>query len=67
MITIGIIDDHGIVLQGVSNIFAAKKEYKVEFEMIEKGIARHGYDIKDFDGQIIGSVTSGTQSPSLAL
>jgi aminomethyltransferase len=35
------------------------------FEMIEKGIARHGYDIKDFDGQIIGSVTSGTQSPSL--
>jgi aminomethyltransferase len=37
----------------------------VGFEMIEKGIARHGYDIKDFDGQIIGSVTSGTQSPSL--
>jgi aminomethyltransferase len=37
----------------------------VGFEMIEKGIARHGYDINDFDGQIIGSVTSGTQSPSL--
>ncbi len=37
----------------------------VGFEMIEKGIARHGYDIKDFDGQIIGSVTSGTQSPTL--
>jgi DNA-binding NarL/FixJ family response regulator len=31
MITIGIIDDHGIVLQGVSNIFADKKEYKVLF------------------------------------
>jgi len=31
MITIGIVDDHGIVLQGVSNIFAAKKEYKVIF------------------------------------
>lgn len=31
MITIGIIDDHGIVLQGVSNIFASKKEYKVLF------------------------------------
>ena len=33
--------------------------------MMEKGIARHGYDIKDFEGTIIGTVTSGTQSPSL--
>lgn len=31
MITIGIIDDHGIVLQGVSNIFATKKDFKVIF------------------------------------
>ncbi len=37
----------------------------VGFQMIEKGIARHGYDIKDFDGNVIGRVTSGTQSPSL--
>lgn len=37
----------------------------VGFEMIEKGIARHDYEIKDFDGNIIGKVTSGTQSPSL--
>ncbi len=37
----------------------------VGFEMQEKGIARHGYDIKDFEGTIIGTVTSGTQSPSL--
>ncbi len=37
----------------------------VGFEMIEKGIPRHGYEIKDFDDMIIGSVTSGTQSPSL--
>jgi aminomethyltransferase len=37
----------------------------VGFEMLEKGIARHGYDIKSFDGMIIGHVTSGTQSPSL--
>jgi aminomethyltransferase len=37
----------------------------VGFEMIEKGIARHGYEIKDFEGQIIGRVTSGTQSPTL--
>ncbi len=37
----------------------------VGFEMKEKGIARHGYDIKDFEGTIIGTVTSGTQSPTL--
>ncbi len=37
----------------------------VGFEMLEKGIARHDYVIKDFDGSIIGKVTSGTQSPSL--
>ncbi len=37
----------------------------VGFEMLEKGIARHGYEIKDFEGMTIGVVTSGTQSPSL--
>jgi len=37
----------------------------VGFEMIEKGIPRHGYEIKDFDDVEIGVVTSGTQSPSL--
>ena len=33
--------------------------------MMEKGIPRHGYEIKDFTGATIGNVTSGTQSPSL--
>jgi aminomethyltransferase len=37
----------------------------VGFEMTEKGISRHGYEIKDFDDTVIGVVTSGTQSPSL--
>jgi len=37
----------------------------VGFEMIEKGIPRHGYEIKDQLGAVIGVVTSGTQSPSL--
>ncbi len=37
----------------------------VGFEMIDKGIARHDYEIKDADGNLIGKVTSGTQSPSL--
>jgi len=35
------------------------------FEMIERGIPRHGYQIADQDGKIIGHVTSGTQSPVL--
>jgi aminomethyltransferase len=37
----------------------------VGFEMLEKGIPRHDYEIKDFSGRPIGKVTSGTQSPSL--
>ncbi len=37
----------------------------VGFQMEEKGIARHDYEIKNFDGELIGRVTSGTQSPSL--
>ncbi|MCF6401748.1 glycine cleavage system aminomethyltransferase GcvT [Chitinophaga filiformis] len=37
----------------------------VGFEMVDKGIPRHDYEIKDADGQVIGKVTSGTQSPSL--
>lgn len=37
----------------------------IGFEMIERGIPRHGYEIVDEDDQVIGVVTSGTQSPSL--
>jgi aminomethyltransferase len=37
----------------------------VGFEMIDKGIARHDYEIKDSEGNIIGKVTSGTQGPTL--
>lgn len=37
----------------------------IGFEMLEKGIPRHDYEIKDFSGATIGKVTSGTQSPSL--
>ncbi|OQP61596.1 glycine cleavage system aminomethyltransferase GcvT [Niastella populi] len=37
----------------------------VGFEMIDKGIPRHHYDIKDAAGNKIGHVTSGTQAPSL--
>jgi aminomethyltransferase len=37
----------------------------IGFEMIDKGIPRHGYEIKDKDDAVLGYVTSGTQSPSL--
>jgi aminomethyltransferase len=51
-------------------ILEAQKQEGIErklvgFEMIDKGIPRHGYEIKDFSGALIGHVTSGTQSPSL--
>lgn len=41
------------------------KRKLVGFEMIDKGIPRHHYEVKDADGNKIGYVTSGTQSPSL--
>jgi aminomethyltransferase len=37
----------------------------VGFEMVDRGIPRHYYEIKDAAGVLIGSVTSGTQAPSL--
>ena len=41
------------------------KRKLVGFEMVDKGIPRHDYQIADDAGNIIGKVTSGTQSPSL--
>ena len=38
----------------------------VAFELTERGIPRHGYDIVNNDGEKIGRVTSGTMSPSLS-
>jgi aminomethyltransferase len=34
-------------------------------EMIDRGIARHGYDVVDDAGHKIGVVTSGTQAPTV--
>jgi aminomethyltransferase len=53
-----------------SSALKAQKEAGVTrklcgFEMIEKGIPRHGYEITDAEGNSIGIVTSGTQSPTL--
>ena len=51
-----------------SDTFAKQKEEGVTkklvgFEMIDRGIPRHGYDIAK-DGEVVGRVTSGTASPS---
>jgi aminomethyltransferase len=35
----------------------------VGFEMVDKGIPRHGYPIVDAQGAVIGEVTSGTMGP----
>ncbi|UMB61085.1 glycine cleavage system aminomethyltransferase GcvT [Lutibacter sp. A80] len=37
----------------------------IAFEITGKGIPRHGYEIVDENGTVIGEVTSGTMSPSL--
>jgi aminomethyltransferase len=51
-------------------ILQQQKEKGVErklvgFEMVDRGIPRHGYEICNADGEKIGYVTSGTQAPSL--
>ena len=44
---------------------AGPKKKLVGFEMIDRGIPRHDYEIVDSVGNSLGKVTSGTQSPSL--
>ncbi|SFZ91517.1 aminomethyltransferase [Flaviramulus basaltis] len=53
-----------------SEALKAEKEHGsqrklIAFELDERGIPRHGYDIVDGNGKTIGVVTSGTMSPSL--
>lgn len=50
------------------DIFAKQKEEGIRrklvgFEMLEKGVPRHDYPVVDAEGNTIGKVTSGTQSP----
>jgi aminomethyltransferase len=44
---------------------AGVKKKLVGFELLDKGIPRHGYEVVDENNNVIGVVTSGTQSPSL--
>lgn len=43
------------------------KKKLVGFKMIDRGIPRHDYGIKDAAGNTIGKVTSGTMSPVLGI
>ena len=50
------------------DIFAKQKEEGVTrklvgFELQDKGVPRHDYPVVDAEGNVIGKVTSGTQSP----
>jgi aminomethyltransferase len=53
-----------------SSNFKKQKEAGVQkklvgFKMIDRGIPRHDYVLKDANGNVIGKVTSGTMSPML--
>jgi aminomethyltransferase len=55
-----------------SSILKKQKEEGVKrklvgFKMIDKGIPRHDYQIKNSAGEVIGKVTSGTMSPMLGV
>ncbi|MDC1186394.1 glycine cleavage system aminomethyltransferase GcvT [Crocinitomicaceae bacterium] len=43
------------------------KRKLVAFEMVDRGIPRHDYEIHDAAGNRIGHVTSGTMSPSMKI
>ena len=54
-----------------ADAFKAQKEAGVSrklagFEMIDRGIPRSHYELCDAEGNVIGEVTSGTQSPTLS-
>ncbi|QLK26389.1 glycine cleavage system aminomethyltransferase GcvT [Natrinema zhouii] len=44
---------------------AGVDERLVGFQLIDRGVPRHGYDITNPESRVIGTVTSGTMSPSL--
>jgi aminomethyltransferase len=46
---------------------AGVEERLVGFELVDRGIPRHGYEIQSGEGDRIGEVTSGTMSPTLEI
>jgi aminomethyltransferase (EC 2.1.2.10) len=41
------------------------KRKLVGFELIDRGVPRHGYEVCSADGTVIGIVTSGTMGPAV--
>jgi aminomethyltransferase len=37
----------------------------VGLKLLDRGVPRHGYDVVDEDDHVVGTVTSGTMSPTL--
>ncbi len=54
--------DKDVLLEQKNNGVSRKL---VGFEMIDKGIPRHDYEIVDANDKVIGKVTSGTMSPMM--
>jgi aminomethyltransferase len=48
----------GVDAEGVEESFVGLK-------LLDRGVPRHGYDVTDGEGTVIGRVTSGTMSPTL--
>ncbi|ELY55319.1 glycine cleavage system aminomethyltransferase T [Natronococcus amylolyticus DSM 10524] len=44
---------------------AGVEEQLVGFQLIDRGVPRHSYDITNAEGRVVGEVTSGTMSPTL--
>lgn len=67
MWTVKLKKPHGFIgkeaLQKEKVLGASRK--LVGLKVTGRGIARHGYKVCDAEGEIIGEITSGTQSPSL--
>ena len=44
---------------------AGVDERFVGLTLLDRGVPRHGYEVTDADGDVVGTVTSGTMSPTL--
>ena len=53
------------IAKGLANAGAKVVFNDINKELVDKGIARHGYDVCDAEGNVIGYVTSGTMGPSV--
>ena len=55
----------GSMIAIVAQLEDGVDERLVGFELVERGVPRHGYPLCNADGETIGEVTSGSFSPTL--